>query len=107
MSSRKPLFLYCEIHHWRMHESHLLHSNEFAMLADAYRLLRKIEHRLQMVYEQQVYELTGDQESQSRLAANMGFDDYESLKTKYDESTSNVRKLYVGVFCRDDWNDAQ
>jgi len=44
-------------------------------LNHAYRLLRAVEHRLQLVHEQQVHVLPDDAESLSRLARVMGYRD--------------------------------
>ncbi len=89
----------------RMHESGLLHSKEFAFLADAYRFLRKIEHCLQMVADQQVYELPQEENSQNRLAASLRYASYDALKMRYDEITRQVREIYIGVFKRVEWED--
>ncbi len=89
----------------RMHESGLLHSREFAFLADAYRFLRKIEHRLQMVAEQQVYELPKTPEEQRRLAESIRFPSYDSLFEHYEKNTQKVREIYNGVFKREEWED--
>ncbi len=89
----------------RMFESHLLHSNDYETLKHAYKFLRRIEHRLQMVNEQQVYELPADAEDQARLAESMGYEDFDSLQADYAEITQNVRKIYEGVFQRNEWDD--
>ncbi len=89
----------------RMHESHLLHTKDFDFLTDAYRFLRKIEHRLQMVSDQQVYELPSDPNARFRLAKSLDFDSYDTLKAKYDDFTKGVRKIYEGVFLRAEWAD--
>ncbi len=89
----------------RMHESHLLHSKDFGVMAYAYRFLRKIEHRMQMVGDRQVYELPNDPESQELLAKSLDYPSYNDLKKQYDELRHEVRKIYDGVFKRDEWHD--
>lgn len=87
----------------RMNESHLLHSNDYITLANSYRFLRRIEHRLQMVADQQVYELPKDERERARLASSMGFDNWESFYEEYKTVAHNVRALYAGVFQREEW----
>ena len=41
--------------------------------ADAYRFLREVEHRLQLVDEQQVHAVPTDDDERSRLARNLGY----------------------------------
>lgn len=89
----------------RMYESHLLHSSDYQLLRDSYRFLRRIEHRLQMVNEQQVYFLPTQPEAQERLAQSMNVSAYEELKDEYDCITKQVRAVYIGVFHREEWED--
>lgn len=89
----------------RMYESHLLHSNDYEILSNAYQFLRRIEHRMQMVNEQQVYELPADDEERRRLARSMNYEDYQSLEADYQKITTDVRKIYEGVFQRSEWED--
>lgn len=89
----------------RMNESGLLQTSEFELLRDAYKFLRKIEHRLQMVYDQQVYELPSDEVSRRRLALSMQASSWDELIQRYDDVTGKVRELYRGVFHRDEWED--
>ncbi len=89
----------------RMHESHLLHSREYEFLTAAYKFLRRIEHRLQMAADQQVYDLPADVTARKRLADSLDFASWEDFKKKYEETTRGVRKIYEGVFQREDWND--
>lgn len=90
----------------RMYESHLLYSNDYKTLSSAYRFLRRIEHRLQMVGEQQIYELPVDPRERSRLASSLDYDNYETFHHDYQETTQRVRELYSGVFHRKEWEDS-
>ncbi len=90
----------------RMHESHLLHSSEYDYLLSAYRFLRRVEHRLQMVDERQVYELPGDEEGRIRLAESLDYKTFDDLYVHYDEMTRGVRKIYEGVFQREEWENS-
>ncbi|MDP8245952.1 MAG: bifunctional [glutamate--ammonia ligase]-adenylyl-L-tyrosine phosphorylase/[glutamate--ammonia-ligase] adenylyltransferase [Candidatus Hinthialibacter antarcticus] len=89
----------------RMFESHLLHSSDYETLTSAYQFLRRIEHRMQMVNEQQVYELPADEEERARLARSMDYENYAALEADYQKITANVRKIYEGVFQRTEWED--
>ncbi|MDX9752966.1 MAG: bifunctional [glutamate--ammonia ligase]-adenylyl-L-tyrosine phosphorylase/[glutamate--ammonia-ligase] adenylyltransferase [bacterium] len=90
----------------RMHESGLLHSKEYGFLALAYQFLRRIEHRLQMVDEKQVYQLPTNEQEMALLAENLGYPNVEQLKKEYEETTRHVRALYAGVFQRKEWEDS-
>lgn len=89
----------------RMHQSGLLHSKEFGFLSLAYRFLRQVEHRLQMVDEQQVYELPETGEAKNLLADSLGYPYWDMFKEQYDKTTRKVREIYEGVFKRKEWED--
>ncbi len=89
----------------RMYESHLLHSKDFNTLSTAYRFLRRIEHRMQMVADQQVYDLPTDSEGRERLAQSMGIDSWQALYEQYNKTSKDIRTIYNGVFQRDEWQD--
>ncbi|MGC9327174.1 MAG: bifunctional [glutamate--ammonia ligase]-adenylyl-L-tyrosine phosphorylase/[glutamate--ammonia-ligase] adenylyltransferase [Candidatus Hinthialibacter sp.] len=89
----------------RMHESHLLHSNDYQTLSESYRFLRRIEHRLQMNADQQVYELPKDDAGRRRLAESMGFNDWDSFYEQYRDYANQVRSIYNAVFHREEWRD--
>lgn len=90
----------------RMYESHLLQSNDYEALSEAYRFLRRVEHRLQMVNEMQVYELPAVEADRARLARAMGFEEWEAFFNSYQALTRRTRAIYTGVFHRDEWRDA-
>jgi [glutamine synthetase] adenylyltransferase / [glutamine synthetase]-adenylyl-L-tyrosine phosphorylase len=48
-------------------------------LAEAYRFLRRLENRLQMLRDAQTHELPEDASTRARLAAGLGFPDWEAL----------------------------
>jgi [glutamine synthetase] adenylyltransferase / [glutamine synthetase]-adenylyl-L-tyrosine phosphorylase len=89
----------------RMHESGLLHSKEFGFLSIAYRFLREVEHHLQMVGEQQVYQLPSSDEEMQRLSDSLGYPSKEAFFHQYQKTTKQVREIYRGVFQRDEWED--
>jgi glutamate-ammonia-ligase adenylyltransferase len=69
-------------------------------LADAYRFLRTLEHRLQMVRDLQTHELPRDAAARTRLARSMGLPDATALAAEYERVTSLVRGLHERLFYR-------
>jgi glutamate-ammonia-ligase adenylyltransferase len=69
-------------------------------LAGAYRFLRRLEHRLQMVRDLQTHELPPDRASLSRLARSLDLDGPDELKAEYGRQTSLVRGLHERLFYR-------
>jgi glutamate-ammonia-ligase adenylyltransferase len=75
-------------------------------LADAYRFLRTVEHRLQLVQEQQTHTVPVEQEAKERLARVLGFgDDPGSTATAQFEDAlrscrAQVRSLHEQLFFR-------
>ena len=69
-------------------------------LADAYRFLRTLEHRLQIVRDLQTHELPNDPDARRVLARSLGFDGAEALRSEFDRQTSLVRGLHERLFYR-------
>ncbi len=75
-------------------------------MADAYRLLRTVEHRLQLVDEQQVHTLPGDALALDRLARVMGLRDApdgtaaEQLERDLRRTQAAVRGIHERVYFR-------
>jgi len=69
-------------------------------LAGAYRFLRTLEHRLQMVRDLQTHELPADRASRTRLARSLGLDGPDALQAEYERQTSLVRGLHERLFYR-------
>jgi len=67
-------------------------------LAGAYVLLRRVEHRLQMVADRQVHALPARAEELARFAVFMGYPDAAALGTVLGDTFSRVRRHYAGVF---------
>jgi len=62
----------------RLKEAKLISSTEKMELEQAYIFLRTMEHRLQLVEEQQVHQLPSDPEEMGNLARRMGYDDVDA-----------------------------
>jgi [glutamine synthetase] adenylyltransferase / [glutamine synthetase]-adenylyl-L-tyrosine phosphorylase len=69
-------------------------------LADAYRFLRTLEHRLQIVRDLQTHELPTDRASTTTLARSLGLADADALRAEYERRTSLVRHLHERLFYR-------
>lgn len=59
-------------------------------LVDAYHFLRRLEHRLQYLDDQQTQTLPGNPDDQQRIADAMGFEDYGSFMHHLDAHRMNV-----------------
>jgi glutamate-ammonia-ligase adenylyltransferase len=71
-----------------------------AALADSYRFLRTLEHRLQLARDLQTHDLPADEASLRRVARSMGLEDADALRAAYAEHTEVVRGLHERLFYR-------
>jgi glutamate-ammonia-ligase adenylyltransferase len=69
-------------------------------LADAYRFLRRLEHRLQIVRDLQTHDLPVDGVARTTLARSLGLDDQAELQREYDRTTGLVREIHERLFYR-------
>jgi glutamate-ammonia-ligase adenylyltransferase len=69
-------------------------------LAEAYRFLRRLEHRLQIVRDLQTHELPEDPDALNRLARSLGMASPSMLRRVYDRETTQVRGLHERLFYR-------
>jgi glutamate-ammonia-ligase adenylyltransferase len=67
-------------------------------LTEAYRFLRTLEHRLQMVDDAQTHSLPKTIEDMQKIAIFCGFEDIKSFYSELLKQTSNVRKHYSKLF---------
>jgi glutamate-ammonia-ligase adenylyltransferase len=81
-------------------------SEDGAVLADAYRFLRTVEHRLQLVEEEQTHALPTDTDARRRLARILGFTDSPTVTATaaFDDTLrrcqSDVRLIHERLFFR-------
>jgi glutamate-ammonia-ligase adenylyltransferase len=68
----------------------LVGAGDGAMLAEAYRFLRRLENRLQMLRDAQTHALPEDANDRARLAAGLGCGDWASLRGELDAQRSRV-----------------
>lgn len=64
------------------------------LLLDAYRFLRNVEHRLQMVADRQTQKLPQETTERARLAMAMRFEDWHQFVEQLDLHRENVHRLF-------------
>ena len=69
-------------------------------LADAYRFLRRLEHRLQMVRDLQTHDLPADRHARTTVARSLGLAGADALQAEYDRTTELVRGIHERLFYR-------
>lgn len=68
------------------------------LLADAYRFLRRVEHRVQMLNDEQTHTLPDDAEGLARVAHLMGYADADAFATTLREWLTAVSDQYSELF---------
>ncbi len=71
-----------------------------AALADAYRFLRRLEHRLQIVRDLQTHDLPPDPRARTTIARSLGLASAAVLQEEYDRTTGLVRSIHERLFYR-------
>src|SRR5438552_1991183 len=71
-------------------------------LADAYVLLRNVEHRLQYLDDAQRHELPADEEERTRLARMSGFASWEAFSARLQSVRDAVSRHFDSVFAERD-----
>jgi glutamate-ammonia-ligase adenylyltransferase len=74
--------------------------DDAAALADAYRFLRRLEHRLQIVRDLQTHDLPPDRHARTTIARSLGLADADALQPEYDRTTELVRGIHERLFYR-------
>jgi glutamate-ammonia-ligase adenylyltransferase len=69
-------------------------------LSLAYRFLRTLEHRLQIVRDLQTHELPADRHARDVLARSLGLEGPDELAAEYERQTTLVRGLHERLFYR-------
>ncbi len=64
--------------------------DDAAMLAQAYRCLRRVENRLQMLRDRQQHALPEDTLDRIRIALGLGYEDWTALRTTLDATREDV-----------------
>lgn len=68
------------------------------LLAEAYRFLRRVEHRVQMLNDEQTHTLPDDAEGLARVAHLMGYEDVDAFATTLREWLVAVSDQYSELF---------
>lgn len=69
-------------------------------LSDSYRFLRMVEHRLQMIGDEQTHSLPTDEKDIERVARFCGFEDAESFSQSLVDCLTSVQRDYDTLFAR-------
>ncbi len=69
-------------------------------LSESYIFLRRIEHRLQMMADQQTHSYPQAPEEQARLAAFLGYSDVAALESELMATLKAVHGIYMEAFAR-------
>ncbi len=76
----------------------LISNEEHKPLIEAYTYLRKLEHRLQMVADQQTHSLPSDESELHHIACFMGFDDTKDFMQQTTEHLCAVHYIFSNSF---------
>lgn len=82
----------------RLQKKQQLPQQAVAELTQAYHFLRKLEHRLQYLDDQQTQTLPVNPADQSLIATAMGFSDYASFMQQLDIHRKNVTRHFELIF---------
>ena len=82
----------------RLGELGLLPVHAVESLSSAYRFLRTAEHRLQQVDDRQEHMLPQDEAGRARIAAGMGYANWEAFSERLDRHRRNVDEQFAQVF---------
>jgi glutamate-ammonia-ligase adenylyltransferase len=69
-------------------------------LSEAYRFLRTVEHRLQMIADEQTHKLPSGAQEVERVACFCGYADVEAFSAALVERLTRVQKYYDQLFAR-------
>lgn len=81
--------------------ANLLGENDYTMLRDAYRFLRSVEHRIQVVQERQTHNLPSKEDEMLALARRSGYlrvNGLERFREVLEEHRSHVSQIYGTLF---------
>lgn len=74
-----------------------LHAASAHRLRDAYRLLRRVENRVQMLRDEQTHELPEDATTRARLAVTLGYTEWSALNTEVTRVRAEVSEEYTSL----------
>src|SRR5207249_4523910 len=77
-----------------LRQHNLLSPDDATALAESYRFLRKVEHRLQIEHEAQTHTLPENEEALNRLGKTLGFDGRTPLLAELARHMESVRAVF-------------
>ena len=77
-----------------LEEGGYLLGEDVQTLAEGYRFMRRVEHRIQMMDDRQVYHIPQKPEDLSSLARSMGYEDATSFLEAYHRQRERIRRVY-------------
>lgn len=78
----------------------LVNARTRELLTDAYLFLRKLEHRIQIVEEQQTHVLPADPEHLTHIARSLAFETGEALRSALDVHMGEVHEVFASLLGR-------
>jgi len=88
----------------RFHQHRLLSERDLRRLTEAYRFLRDVEHKLQMVHDLQTHSLPDDEEQLTQCAIRMGYDatnrgtSLARFRADHARHTNHVNRVFRSFF---------
>ncbi|WP_296203873.1 bifunctional [glutamate--ammonia ligase]-adenylyl-L-tyrosine phosphorylase/[glutamate--ammonia-ligase] adenylyltransferase [Psychrobacter sp. UBA3962] len=73
-----------------LNEFDFIDDKTYEQLEEAYRFLRRVEHGIQAIHDQQTQRLPNSAEYQNNLAVTLGFEDWPAFLQRLDEHRQNV-----------------
>jgi len=82
----------------RLAEAGLIDGGKAGLLCEAYAFLRKLEHRLQMIADEQTHSLPESEGGMAHVACFMGYDNVEGFEKDVFHYLNEVRAIYASSF---------
>ena len=90
-----------------LREEELITAEDQRALSQAYQFLRMVEHRIQVVQEQQTHSLPQNQRDLEVLARRSGFSNYEDFSAELECHRQAVSQIFNDLFHSADEDDAE
>lgn len=82
----------------KLHDSLFLEDQDAKSLREAYIFLRKVEHRLQLLYGFQTHSLPESEEEYANLAYRLGYDSPVDFERDLETQRKSVRRIFESMF---------
>ncbi|PLX85028.1 MAG: bifunctional [glutamate--ammonia ligase]-adenylyl-L-tyrosine phosphorylase/[glutamate--ammonia-ligase] adenylyltransferase [Desulfuromonas sp.] len=82
-----------------LHEQEILSDDDYSVLMNGYKFLRRLENKLRLVHDQSINELSAEQGYLSKLAKHLGYPDRplpaaDQLRAEYSATTQAIRGVF-------------